>query len=155
MIMKNLAKVLLCASMIFTFHIPPHTLMAQDTVRMTFDSCLSYAYGHSPTVLTARLQREAAAAALEQARWNFTPTLAASASADMALFHGTKTTNTSYGTGATWTLFDGLNNVNALRSSKAEQKRSDLGVEKSRLEIEKSRYQLKNSQRKPYAAIRI
>ncbi len=128
-------KTLLCASIILTFNLSPFTLSAQDTVRMTLDSCMRYAYGHSPTVLTAQLQRKSAAAALEQARWNFTPTLAASAGADMAFFRGTTTTNTSYGAGASWTLFDGLNNVNTLRSSKAEQQRSDYGVEKSRNDV--------------------
>ena len=108
---------------------------AQDTVKLTLDNCLSHAYGHSPTVLSAQLQREAAAAALEQARWNFTPTLSASAGGDMSFFQGTKTTNTSYGAGASWTLFDGLNNVYTLRSSKVEQQRSDLGVEKSRNDV--------------------
>ena len=81
---------------------------AQDTLRLTLDSCLSYAYGHSPTVLSADLQRQSAVAALEQARMNFTPSLAASASTDVALFQGTRTTNTSYGAGASWTLFDGV-----------------------------------------------
>ena len=121
-----LAAVCLCTSLATT---------AQDTVRLTLDSCLAYAYGHNPTVLGARLQREAAAAALEQARWNFTPTLSASAGSDMSFFQGTKTTNTSYGAGASWTLFDGMNNVYTLRSSKVEQQRSDLGVEKSRNDV--------------------
>lgn len=134
--MKRLHIRILCFSIFLNFQfLILNSVHAQDTVHMTFDSCLSYAYGHSPTVLTAMLQREAAAAALEQARWNFTPTLAASASADMALFRGTTTTNTSYGAGASWTLFDGLNNVNTLRNSKAEQQRSDLGVEKSRHDV--------------------
>ncbi len=108
---------------------------AQDTLRITLDSCLNYAYSHNITVQNAGLQREAAAAALEQARWNFTPSLSASAGADMAFFQGTRTTNTSYGAGASWILFDGLNNVNTLRSSKAEQHRSDVAVEKSRNDI--------------------
>jgi outer membrane protein len=116
----------LCTSLVCT---------AQDTLRLTLDNCLSYAYGHSPTVLGAQLQREAAAAALEQARWNFTPSLSASAGGDMSLFQGTRTTTTSYGAGASWTLFDGLNNVYTLRSSQAEQRRSDLGVEKSRDDV--------------------
>ena len=108
---------------------------AQDTLRLTLDSCLSYAYGHSPTVLSADLQRQSAVAALEQARMNFTPSLAASASTDVALFQGTRTTNTSYGAGASWTLFDGLNNVYNLRSSRTEQRRSDAAVEKSRNDV--------------------
>ena len=108
---------------------------AQDTVRMSLDSCLRYAYGHSPSVQSAELNREMAAAALEQAWWNLTPTLAASAGADMAFFKGTKTTNTNYGAGASWTLFDGLNNVNRIRSSKAEQQHSEIGIEKSRNEV--------------------
>ncbi|MBR6292174.1 MAG: TolC family protein [Bacteroidales bacterium] len=108
---------------------------AQDTLRLTLDSCLRYAYGHNTAVLSADLQRQAAVAALEQARMNFTPTLAASASTDMAFFQGTRTTNTSYGAGASWTLFDGLNNVYNLRSSRAEQRRSDMAVEKSRNDV--------------------
>ena len=111
------------------------TATAQDTVHMTLDSCLAYAYGHSPTVQAARLNREAAAAALEQAWWNFTPSIAASAGTDITLFRGTRSSNTSYGAGASWTLFDGLNNVYSLRSSKAEQHRSDIGIEKSRNDV--------------------
>ena len=107
----------------------------QDTVRITLDSCLRYAYSHNPAVRTAELSREAAAAALEQAWWNLTPSLSASAGADMAFFQGTTTTNTSYGAGASWTLFDGLNNVYRVRSSKAEQQRSDISVEKSRNDV--------------------
>ena len=38
---------------------------AQDTLRITLDSCLNYAYSHNITVQNAGLQREAAAAALE------------------------------------------------------------------------------------------
>ena len=108
---------------------------AQDTLRLTLASCLCYAYGHSPSVLAAGLQRQAAAAALEQARLNFTPTLAASAGTDMAFFQGTRTTNTSYGAGASWTLFNGLSNVYTLRSSRAEQQRSDMAIEKSRNDV--------------------
>lgn len=133
--MNRLCKLLLCVSLFFFLQSPIASLNAQDTVRLTLDSCLKHAYGHSPTVRAAALQRQAAAAALEQARWNFTPTLAASASADMAMFRGNTTTNTSYGAGASWTLFDGLNNVNNLRSSKVEQQRSDIGVEKSRHDV--------------------
>ena len=133
--MKSLVKIVLCLSLVFNYPLSTFHLNAQDTVRRTFDSWLSDAYGHSTTVLAATLQRQAAAAALEQARWNFTPTLAASAGADMAFFRGTTTTNTSYGAGASWTLFDGLNNINTLRSSKAEQLRSDIGVEKSRHDV--------------------
>jgi outer membrane protein len=133
--MNRLGRIQLCISLTFIFSLPVFNLSAQDTVRLNLDSCLSYAYGHSPTVRTAALQRQAAAAALEQARWNFTPTLAASASADMAMFRGNTTTNTSYGAGASWTLFDGLNNVYNLRSSKVEQQRSDIGVEKSRRDV--------------------
>lgn len=152
--MKRFVKILLCISIFFTTF---HSTQAQDTVRLTLDSCLRYAYGHSATVLTASLQREAAAAALEQARWNFTPTLAASAGADLAMFRGATTTNTSYGVGGSWTLFDGLNNVNTLRSSKAERQRSEIGLEKSRNDIAVQIINtyleiLANSERKRYLA---
>ena len=106
-----------------------------DTVRLTLDSCLSYAFGHNVTVQTALLQREAAASALTAARLSFTPSLSASVGEDITIFGGTTSANTSYGVGGSLVLFNGLQQVNNLRQSKVEQRRSDLAVDKSRNDI--------------------
>jgi len=112
------------------------SLPAQDdTLRLSLDSCLSYAMGHSRTVRSARLQREVSLAALEGAKMRFTPSLAASASADLSIFGGNTTTNTSYGVGGSWSLFEGFSKLNDYRSARAEERRSTLAVEKSACDV--------------------
>lgn len=53
---------------------------AQDTVRMTLDSCLRYAYSHNLQVRAATLNRESADVTLTGAKMRFLPSISASAS---------------------------------------------------------------------------
>ena len=104
---------------------------AQDTLRLTLDSCIVYAYGHNYTVQAALLQREAAVAALQQASLWLVPSLSASAGSNLSFYGGSSTLSSSYGVGSSWTLFEGLSNYNSYRGRRAEQQGSELEVEKS------------------------
>lgn len=106
-----------------------------DTPQLTLDSCLRYALQHNLSVQSALLQHEAAAATLEQARLNFTPTLGASLGKDFSFFGGEVTSNSSYGLGGSWNLFSGTTNLNNYRSAKAGQQLATHTVEQSQNQV--------------------
>lgn len=107
------------------------TAGAQDTVRMTLDSCLNYAYEHNLTVRTARLSKESAENAYRSAKWNFAPMLNASAGENLSIYSGGTSLNGNAGVNASMTLFSGLSNLRTLQQSKMSVEQSDLKVQQS------------------------
>lgn len=108
---------------------------AQDTVRMTLDSCLRYAYSHNLTVQQAQLNKESAEASVSNAKWNFAPSMSASAGENMNIQGGGTSFNTSAGVNANMTLFSGLANLRTLQQSKLSLKQSELKVKQSQNSI--------------------
>lgn len=108
-----------------------HPAKAQDTVRLTLDSCLRYAYKHNLSMLSAGLGEERAEATLEGARMNFFPSLNASASAGVAWSDG-RTRSGNYGLNASLPIFDGLNNVRTLQHARASREQSELQSRQTR-----------------------
>ena len=104
---------------------------AQDTVRMTLDECLHYANEHNLTVQTAELNKESAQASVSNAKWNFAPTVSASAGENMNIQGGGTSFNTSAGVNANMTLFSGLANLRTLQQSKLSLRQSELKVKQS------------------------
>lgn len=103
----------------------------QDTLRMTLDSCLRYAYEHSLTVQSAEMSRESAEASLSNAKWNFAPTVSASAGENMSIrSEGTSFTSNA-GVNANMTLFSGLANLRTLQQSRLSLRQSELKVKQS------------------------
>lgn len=97
----------------------------QDTVRLTLDSCMRYAYGHNLTVQTAELSRQSAQAALKGAKLNFLPSVSASASQGVSWSDQT-TRSGNYGVSGSLVLFDGLSNVHSLKQARLSAERSNL-----------------------------
>ncbi len=108
------------------------SLAAQDTVRMTLDSCLRYAYSHNLTVRTAALNQESSEAALTGAKLRFLPSVNASASQGWGWDSGTGTSsNTQYGINGSLTLFSGLTNLRNLQQSRVSSEQSALKVQQT------------------------
>ena len=110
------------------------TSQAQDTLRITLDSCLRYAYGHNITILNSELGRESAEATLTGAKMNFLPSVNASASMGLSWDDNT-TRSSNYGINASLPIFSGLANLNTLRQSKAGVSQSELQVQQARNSI--------------------
>ncbi len=105
------------------------TASAQDTLRMTLDSCLRYAYRHNLTVRTAALNQESSEAALTGAKLRFLPSVNASASQGWGWDSGTGTSsNTQYGINGSLTLFSGLSNLRNLQQNRVSAEQSELMV---------------------------
>ena len=128
--MKRLTKILLCASIILTFHLSPFTLSAQDTVRMTLDSCMRYAWQHNLTVRSAMLGNESAEVSLRGAKLNFLPSINASASQGLSWADQT-TRSGNYGVNGSLTLFNGLSNIRSLKQSRINAEQSSLKVQQA------------------------
>ena len=109
-------------------------LAAQDTLRMTLDSCLRYAFGHNYQVVIAELGRESAEATLSGAKMQFLPSLSASASQSLGWEDNT-TRNGNYGISGSLTLFNGLSNLNNLRQSRVGAEQSSLKVRQTESSI--------------------
>lgn len=108
------------------------TLSAQDTVRMTLDSCLRYAYSHNLTVRTAVLNQESSEATLTGAKLRFLPSVNASASQGWGWDSGTGTSsNTQYGINGSLTLFSGLSNLRNLQQNRISAEQSELKVQQT------------------------
>ena len=111
------------------------TTPARDTLFMTLDSCLSYAYSHNITVQTSVLDQAGSEAAYQGAIARFTPSLSASASENASFRDGTSTLDGNYGVNASLTLFNGFNNLNNLRSADLTRQQSTLRIQQSQNNI--------------------
>ena len=107
---------------------------AQDTVSMTLDSCLRYAFGNNLQVLTARLNRESAEVNLSGARERFLPSVSASA-------NQTLMTTSDAGRGGqasingSLMLFDGLSSIHNLKQSRMSADQSELKVRQTQQSV--------------------
>ena len=129
--MKRHAQISLCAIIIFISQFSIlNSLQAQDTVRMTLDSCLRYAYSHNLQVRAASLNRESADVTLTGAKMRFLPSLNASASEGWSWSDQT-TRSGSVGLNGSLTLFNGLSNLLNYRYSKLGAQQSDLKVQQA------------------------
>ena len=108
---------------------------AQDTVRMTLDSCLRYAHRHNLQVQASVLNRESSETTLRGAKLRFLPTVSASASGGMSWSEST-THNSSYGVNGSLTLFDGLSNLRNYQQSKVSAEQSALKVQQTENSID-------------------
>ena len=103
------------------------TTSAQDTVRMTLDSCLRYAFEHNLQIQTAVLNRQSAEAGLTGAKERFLPSVSASAS--QSLYNSEATAGGGQvGINGSLTLFSGLSNLRSLKQSKISTSQSELKV---------------------------
>ena len=105
---------------------------AQDTVRVSLDSCLRYANSHNLQVQTARLATESSQATLTGAKLRFLPSVNASASQGYGWDSRTgSTSNTQYGINGSLTLFSGLSNLRTLQQSRVSAEQSELKVQQT------------------------
>ena len=125
--MKRLIKTTLCIGLIFTTF---NSLQAQDTVRMTLDSCLRYAYQHNLTVRAAALNSDAAEVSLRGAKLRFLPSINASASQGVSWADQT-TRSGNYGVSGSLTLFNGLSTLRSLKQSRLSAEQSSLKVQQA------------------------
>ena len=107
------------------------TASAQDTARLTLDSCLRYARAHNLQVQTAVLGQASSEAALTGAKLRFLPSVSASASQGWGWADGTTSGNTQYGINGSLTLFSGLSNVRSLQQSRVSAEQSALKVQQT------------------------
>ena len=128
--MKKNTKILLCVSIFFTFQLSPCTLQAQDTVRMTLDSCLRYSWQHNITVRSATLGSESAEVSLRGAKMRFLPSVNASASHGFSWADQT-TRSTGFGVNGSLTLFNGLSTIRSLKQSSLSAEQSSLKVQQA------------------------
>lgn len=109
--------------------------LAQDTVRLSLDSCLNYAYKHNTTLQSSRLDQENAKIAYDGAKLRFSPTVNASASQNWSFNDGNSSRNGNYGINAGLVLFGGLSNLNNLQQAKLSMEQSELKAEQNRNQI--------------------
>ena len=104
---------------------------AQETVRMTLDSCLRYAHEHNLQVQTAVLNQESSKASLTGAKMRFLPSVSASASQGWSWDGTQNSNNTQYGINGSLTLFNGLSNLRSLKQSRLSNDQSALKVQQT------------------------
>ena len=105
-------------------------ISAQDTVRLTLDSCLRYAYGHNLQVRTAVLNQESSEVGLTGAKLRFLPSVSASASQGWN-WGGQSTSAMQYGINGSLTLFSGLSNLRNLQQSRSLSEQNALKVQQA------------------------
>lgn len=106
------------------------SVSAQDTIRMTLDSCVRYAYQHNITVLSAQKSQESTEASLMGAKLSFLPTISASTNQDLSV-ENQATRSGQYGVNGSLTLFNGLSKVRTLQQSKIQNEHSILSVKQT------------------------
>lgn len=109
-----------------------NSIHAQRTLHLSFDSCLSYAYGHNPTLQIAQLAVYRADVSLHSARGQLFPSINASAGEYWSKSNGQPSHDFSMGANASMTLFDGLSGWNNYRQSKLSLRQSQLQMQQSR-----------------------
>ena len=100
---------------------------AQDTVRMTLDSCLRHAYRYNLQVQTAMLNKESSDVSLTGAKMRFLPSVSASANQTLAS-NDPNSSGGQYGINGSLTLFSGLSNLRNLQQSRLSSEQSSLKV---------------------------
>ncbi len=121
------AGVILLTSLLLSAYV-----QAQDTLRLTLDSCLRYAYEHSSVVELARLGEERAEVTLHSARWQLLPTVNASAGEYWSQSGDQSSQDFSMGVNASMTLIDGGGRWSHYKRSKLARQQSQLQAQQSR-----------------------
>ena len=98
---------------------------AQDTVRLTLDSCLRYAYQNNLQAQNAKLSIQSAQVTVESAKMNFLPSVNATASQSVSWADQTQR-SANYGVNGSLTLFDGLAKVRTLQQTRLAERQSNL-----------------------------
>lgn len=106
--------------------------LAQDTLHLSLNNCLQYAYGHNSTVQIAQLAVERAEVSLHGARWQFLPNINASAGEYWSKSNDQPSHDFSMGVNVSMTLFDGMSSWNNYRQSKLTLRQSQLQMQQSR-----------------------
>lgn len=105
--------------------------VGQDTIRMTLDSCLSYAYQHNIAVREAQLNQASTQVLLDRAKMQFLPSINAGASENWGFQDGAASRNGNYGVNAGLTLFGGLSRMHNYRQNEINLEQSDLRIRQS------------------------
>lgn len=108
---------------------------AQDTLRLSLDNCLQYAYGHNSTMLIAQLAVDRAEVSLHGARWQFLPNISASVGEYWSRSNDQRSHDFSMGVNASMTLFDGMSSWNNYKQSKLKLRQSQLQMQHSRRSV--------------------
>jgi len=109
-------------------------ILAQDTMRLTLDSCLLYAAKHNLQVQSAVLNQSSSEVSLTGAKLRFLPTLGASASQTLAS-SGT-TGGGQAGLSGSLTLFNGLSNIRNLQQSRLNSQQSTLKIQQAKNNVD-------------------
>lgn len=120
-----------CKTLILIMLMLTGAVSAQDTVRLTLDSCLHYAYRHNLQVQSATLSHATSEASLTGAKLRFLPSVSATASEGWGWADGTSGRNTQYGLNGSLTLFSGLSNLRSLQQSRIGADQSALKVQQT------------------------
>ena len=122
------------------------SLSVQAQKKWTLDDCISYALENNITLLQAKLQKQSATEDRKQSQAALFPTLSAStnqsvgyrpwtAAGTMTVTNGTVTSevrktyyNGSYGVNASWTVWNGGQNTNAVKQNKVSEQKAELSI---------------------------
>ena len=122
------------------------SLGVQAQKKWTLDDCISYALENNITLLQAKLQKQSATEDRKQSQAALFPTLSAStnqsvgyrpwtAAGTMTVTNGTVTSevrktyyNGSYGVNASWTVWNGGQNTNAVKQNKVSEQKAELSI---------------------------
>lgn len=105
--------------------------MGQDTLRLSLDSCLSYAYSHNITMQRALLNQESAQVLFDGSKLRFLPSINAGASENWGFQEGAASRNGNYGVNAGITLFGGMSRLYNYRQNKLNLEQSSLILKQS------------------------
>ena len=122
------------------------SLGVQAQKKWTLDDCISYSLENNITLLQAKLQKQSATEDRKQSQAALFPTLSAStnqsvgyrpwtAAGTMTVTNGTVTSevrktyyNGSYGVNASWTVWNGGQNTNAVKQNKVSEQKAELSI---------------------------
>ena len=122
------------------------SLGVQAQKKWTLDDCISYALENNITLLQAKLRKQSATEDRKQSQAALLPTLSAStnqsvgyrpwtAAGTMTVTNGTVTSevrktyyNGSYGVNASWTVWNGGQNTNAVKQNKVSEQKAELSI---------------------------
>ena len=122
------------------------SLGVQAQKKWTLDDCISYALENNITLLQAKLRKQSATEDRKQSQAALFPTLSAStnqsvgyrpwtAAGTMTVTNGTVTSevrktyyNGSYGVNASWTVWNGGQNTNAVKQNKVSEQKAELSI---------------------------
>ena len=112
--------------------VPCSICLAQDTLHLSLNNCLQYAYGHNSTMQIAQLAVDRAEVSLHSVRWQFLPNINSSAGEYWSKSNDQPSHDFSMGVNASMTLFDGMSSWNNYKQSKLTLRQSQLQMQHSR-----------------------